>query len=1136
MKRLFQIFYIVLFFSGGAFAVPTSFNYQGRILKPNGEPLQYNNVSFLFQVVSPNGACVIFQEQASGINMVNSGGVFDLSIGNNSLQYLPATASNFLDVFTNSGSFECASCTASGAGYSCSGSGTDYIPSIGDIRKLRVSFHDGTGWKTISPDNEIRSVPFAGRALAAEKIGTLGESDLLSKALAPTCVTANSFLQWNGTDFDCVAVSGSGLGTVTEVTSANTYLSVTNGTSTPQLTINVGTTAGTLAAGDDSRFTDARVPTGTAGGDLSNSYPNPTVSKLQGRAVDSVLPLDGQALLWDNGGSTWKPEYIRAQDIRTSWGGTQLIPLMSCDSDQAMTWSVITDRFSCQDIAGLDAGDITTGVLNTARLGTGTADNTTYLRGDGTWNTVTADPNTILNGGNTFGAGATLGTNDSFNLNFETAGTTKATLDTNGFLGLNTTTPQSFIDVAVLSGDTTSLPYITVSAHAGTYAEPSLVLLPERTTANLKYGDAGTRGWRVTSGSGNGGAGGMEEDFKICNRNGSAGENCRLQMDFDTGNTVIGGTNAGVHFGSRFNVIGNATIGGTWAAWGGTTAAPANSLIVEGLIGAGVQVPATPLDVNGAVSFRGVTSPALSPASQGRIYFDSGTNTFRASANGGAYQDLTFGGIMNGGNSYAAEMSIGTNDSNNFSIKTNNTSQLTMDTSGNITLSNNGNKTISVAGVSTGEGRDLTIQSGNGAGGGDGGGGLNLWAGDATWGELGARITMLPSIFNGGDITMKAGTSDNNGDAGDVIIEGGNNRQNQSGGEVYIRGGQAMGALNRDGGHVYISGGIPGGSNPYGNVYLGHDGTSARGNVGVGTTMLNGKLSVATSTDQDAIKINMGTSFGRFLDMTGARGLNLTSRMENTVSGGTVGWEYRVGSADFATRMTSLGANSGRFDFVGEENFGSPIMSLITSSTNVGIGTNNPQTKLQVEGVISPATNNTYSLGNSSYRFTEVYATNGVINTSDRREKKEIKDSNLGLEFIQKLRPVSYQWNTGVDSDIHYGLIAQEAEQAVQEIRGDRKPTSIVTRDPQSDRYGVRYSELISPLIKAVQELSQQTSQLLQKVQALVVQKAEQKDVTDLKFEIQKLREENNLKSQELQSIKSYLCQKDPQAPLCQTR
>jgi hypothetical protein len=51
--------------------------------------------------------------------------------------------------------------------------------------------------------------------------------------------------------------SAGSAGTVTNVTSANSYLSVATGSTTPAITANVGTAANTLAAGDDSRITGA---------------------------------------------------------------------------------------------------------------------------------------------------------------------------------------------------------------------------------------------------------------------------------------------------------------------------------------------------------------------------------------------------------------------------------------------------------------------------------------------------------------------------------------------------------------------------------------------------------------------------------------------------------------------------------------------------------------------------------------------------------------------------------------------------------------------------------------------------------------------------------------------------------------
>ncbi len=211
---------------------------------------------------------------------------------------------------------------------------------------------------------------------------------------------------------------------------------------------------------------------------------------------------------------------------------------------------------------------------------------------------------------------------------------------------------------------------------------------------------------------------------------------------------------------------------------------------------------------------------------------------------------------------------------------------------------------------------------------------------------------------------------------------------------------------------------------------------------------------------------------------------------------------------------------------------GSPRLS-ITTTGNVGIGTTSPQTLLQVAGVISPATNNTYTLGNATYRFTEVYATNGVINTSDRREKKDIRNSDLGLQFINDLRPVSYRWNTGVDSDIHYGLIAQEAEWVLAKS-GKTEKTSIVTYDESSDRYGVRYSELISPLIRAVQELYHKVVDVqdLQSIQdhELAAVRAENKvqsqEIAELKLKIQETEKANA-------AIKAYLCSKDASNVFC---
>lgn len=118
--------------------------------------------------------------------------------------------------------------------------------------------------------------------------------------------------------------------------------------------------------------------------------------------------------------------------------------------------------------------------------------------------------------------------------------------------------------------------------------------------------------------------------------------------------------------------------------------------------------------------------------------------------------------------------------------------------------------------------------------------------------------------------------------------------------------------------------------------------------------------------------------------------------------------------------------------------------------------------------VVHPGSDNSWSLGDATYRWTAVYATNGTIQTSDQRFKTAIRDLEQGLPFILSLRPITYRWTVGDGAD-HFGLLAQEVEEHLPQNAG-----MVTGRDIK----GMNYSELIAPLILSVQQLTARVVEL----------------------------------------------------------
>ena len=171
---------------------------------------------------------------------------------------------------------------------------------------------------------------------------------------------------------------------------------------------------------------------------------------------------------------------------------------------------------------------------------------------------------------------------------------------------------------------------------------------------------------------------------------------------------------------------------------------------------------------------------------------------------------------------------------------------------------------------------------------------------------------------------------------------------------------------------------------------------------------------------------------------------------------------------------------------VGDNAFGSG--STYTNSTAIGADA-------------SPGASNRVRLGNSSVSSIGGYAS--WSNVSDKRFKKNVKENVSGLEFILKLRPVTY--NLDMDAlaeftnlpeekrfaeseqlkgaELQSGFIAQEVEEAGKSIGYDFH--GVEAPKNEKDHYSLRYAEFVVPLVKGMQEQQALIEELLARIEEL---------------------------------------------------
>lgn len=244
---------------------------------------------------------------------------------------------------------------------------------------------------------------------------------------------------------------------------------------------------------------------------------------------------------------------------------------------------------------------------------------------------------------------------------------------------------------------------------------------------------------------------------------------------------------------------------------------------------------------------------------------------------------------------------------------------------------------------------------------------------------------------------------------------------------------------------------------------------------GIGSLFLNSSGDKNTATGSNSLGSN---SSGGYNTATGVDALYSNTTGHNNTSLG-----YRAGYFHNNGNLTAIGFQAG--DTYNHFNW---CTFLGGNSDANAAGYSN---SMALGDAATVTASNQVRIGDAGVNDIGGYA--NWSNISDGRFKRDIREDIEGLDFILKLRPVSYTMDIsslndflGVPNDkaesitlkesIHYsGFIAQEVKTAANETGYDF--SGIIGPSNEKDLYKLSYAEFVVPLVKAVQEQQAQIEQ-----------------------------------------------------------